>query len=821
MAVHSAYGLNKYATSVVKSMTEETYTLTFWWNGTGASESWTLAGGGAVIDYEASSSDDKNATIICSQMSVPLLVESLTQQNFLDGLRSSKQEKDFWVTLNKGVSYASGSLIWAGYMIFDLETKEDISYPYVQTLTFIDGISTLKEIPFVRDTNSEDSSVPTYPFTRTDTFDNGGYRRPIGGNLTWLKMLLDRVGMLLDQDDTGGDLENYTIQTSFNWWNEDMDGSPSVADDPLVYMKISMRPFYERDENGFMKVPNCYDVLEQICKNFNMRLIYWNHTFHFIQINEYNTDESGVAPYTTPINIPTREYFYTGSARTQNNFLGNTNYSLYNMVFENVTNPNGGLQKLAGSTFQALPAIKKTTGTYSQNAGINVFSGYPLFVTHNTGSITPTAWPTTGSYSEITQTSNTGGFENTMEITNAKELDGFVCKIYGNFVNTSAADLKMEMAWTILAKPLDSAWGDSDNLTMFRFQGATFAEFRWQSITGEFPLQNPQQYMIDWLWIPANTGQNGVILEMFNSTTTTTTNTTNNLIPIDSSMEGDWEFKFYTFTGYDSTPPSGLTKVGAQGYSAYSNVRYSHGRIVDMNGSTSGLSLGDTPPNYSFDYTDALDNSSPPVLISQFVPVASAAAQFGIASNQTQISQAGNNTFVYDIGEVIYGDGTGANTTSTIQVYNGTSWVFVNPDGKWAQSIYTWNGSAYVYSSVTYDKKIIELLSESILFNQSKPISTISTTTALGVNDKYYSGSTKLKFMNPLAKLKDTDNVEYMMMRCSYNIAGDEWSGDWVQVFRDVPTSVTTSSNQGPSSGFSSTLTTTSSNNTGTTGSPI
>ena len=113
-------------------------------------------------------------------MSVPLLVESLTQQNFLDGLRSSKQEKDFWVTLNKGTSYASGSLIWAGYMIFDLETKEDISYPYVQTLTFIDGISTLKEIPFVRDTNSEDSSVPTYPFTRTDTFDNGGYRRPIG-----------------------------------------------------------------------------------------------------------------------------------------------------------------------------------------------------------------------------------------------------------------------------------------------------------------------------------------------------------------------------------------------------------------------------------------------------------------------------------------------------------------------------------------------------------------------------------------------------------------------------------------------------------------
>jgi len=327
--------------------------------------------------------------------------------------------------------------------------------------------------------------------------------------------------------------------------------------------------------------------------------------------------------------------------------------------------------------------------------------------------------------------------------------------------------------------------------------------------------------MIDWLWIPANTGQNGVILEMFNSTTTSTTNTTNNLIPIDSSMDGDWEFKFYTFTGYDSTPSAGDTKVQAKGYSSFSNVKYSHGRIVDMNGSTSGLVLGDTPPNYSFDYTDAVDNSSPPILISQFVPVASSAAQFGTASNQTEFEQAGNNTFVYDIGEVIYGDGTGANTTSTLKVFDGSSFVFVNPDGKWAENVYTWNGSSYVYSTVTYDKKIIELLSESILFNQSKPILTIGTTTALGVNDKYFSGSTKLKFMNPISRLQDTDNKKYMMMRCSYNIAGDEWSGDWVQVFRDVPASTTTNSNQGPSSGFSSTLTTTTSNNTGTTGSSI
>ena len=80
-----------------------------------------------------------------------------------------------------------------------------------------------------------------------------------------------------------------------------------------------------------------------------------------------------------------------------------------------------------------------------------------------------------------------------------------------------------------------------------------------------------------------------------------------------------------------------------------------------------------------------------PQYLSQFVPIASGSSTFGTASTQTVTTQDSSDTFVYDIGELKYGDGTGANTFTTIQVYNGSAWVFVDADGKWAQGFYTWN----------------------------------------------------------------------------------------------------------------------------------
>ena len=74
-----------------------------------------------------------------------LLVENATDEAFLQNMRTNLQEKDVWVVLKT----AAGDLLWTGYFILDLESREDVSFPYETTLVAIDGIATLKEVPFL------------------------------------------------------------------------------------------------------------------------------------------------------------------------------------------------------------------------------------------------------------------------------------------------------------------------------------------------------------------------------------------------------------------------------------------------------------------------------------------------------------------------------------------------------------------------------------------------------------------------------------------------------------------------------------------------
>ena len=45
-----------------------------------------------------------------------------------------------------------------------------------------------------------------------------------------------------------------------------------------------------------------------------------------------------------------------------------------------------------------------------------------------------------------------------------------------------------------------------------------------------------------------------------------------------------------------------------------------------------------------------------------------------------------------------------------------------------------------------------------------------------------------MKYMNPCARMQDSDGKKYMMMRSSFNLIDDEWNGQWVQVYYNDPT---------------------------------
>jgi len=89
---------------------------------------------------------------------------------------------------------------------------------------------------------------------------------------------------------------------------------------------------------------------------------------------------------------------------------------------------------------------------------------------------------------------------------------------------------------------------------------------------------------------------------------------------------------------------------------------------------------------------------------------------------------------------------------------------------------------------IIYNKKILTLLCEQIMYNQSQPLLTLSTNTALSETNKEYPSSTRLKFMNPIARLEDLDGNKYIMKRGTFNISLDQWQADMIQMSYNIPT---------------------------------
>ena len=802
------YSLQKYAYMSLESMNGTTYTIDLWDSSSSGSNEWTLAPDGVDISYQSESAEDKYSPIITSNCKLKILVTDATQQAFIDGIRTSRQERETWITVRRG---SSGAFLWSGYIIMDLETREDASYPYVQTLTAVDGLASLKDIPFLRETNSTSGAVPSFPYVRSDTWDNAGYQRIIGNSSAWIKILLDYTGQLLaDDDQVGGTLENYTIQTAFNWWNEDMGPVPGMGNDPLSNMKLNMSPLYSEDSNGYMDVPMAYDVLEALCRNLNMRVVFWEQCFHFIQLDEYNSNEN--TTYTgsfTPSNIPTRVYYHSGSSQTDRNYLGSTQYSLYKQVFENDTSPGTGLQKLAGSQYQALPPIKKVMGTYAERAGENLYSGFPE------PPVTLANWPPTSPTQDIgyvTIMEDGLGQEKIMQVTDAKDLAGFVCKIYMDYSNTATGWLDMETCWSIRAKPSsETSWTTGTNKLL---SVDSNGDLEWVAVTGHTEANMIQNggspatntsfgdiaaptnahddlYIVNTVRLYPNGSPQHDTATFFDSATDLTTQASDNMIPTHADFDGEWDFQFFTYVAIGT---------GDAKYMGTNRPFYTFGRITGRQYYNSGNATTTfdgspipsgpkSPAVYQFSYSNATDPNFLTPYFGQFTPVKSDGT-FGIAQSSVQVSQAGNDSYLYDIGETVWGDGSGSNSKSTIKVYDGSDWVFVNAAGKWAKGVYTWGGSSFSYATPTYDKKLTVLLAEQILYNQSRPLLTLSTTSALSETDKTFPSSTRLKFMNPIARLEDTDGKKYIMKRMSWNGAKDEVRLDMYQMSYNVPSTV-------------------------------
>ena len=396
-----------------KSMADEDYTLEFWVDGwAGSSTEINLGGSGPEIKYETSG-QEKFTYILASSLEIPFIVEDIGMQDFITDLRDGTyEEQDVYVHLFN--SRDTTKPVWSGFILMDLSAKEDVSFPYEVKLTAIDGLSLLKERPFVRDTNTDTGAAVEFPYDVNDVYWNN-YDKITD----WLQIILAKTGAATTSEGipTGG---SYTYKTSINWYNGEMP-STAQSDDPLYWTQCKMNSLYSKTEDGIFTPKSTYEVLESLCKSWGMRCVYWHHTFHFVQISQYQINESGTTA--APINIPTREYYYSGGVRGDAAYIGSTNLGRYDLQFENVTNVNNaGLQKLAGTQYDYYPTLKKVIGNFSVFEDGNHFNGFP----------------------SLDQTTGTGIIVKSSPIDTFKDAadgDGWFCQIPLNFSNITSIKL--------------------------------------------------------------------------------------------------------------------------------------------------------------------------------------------------------------------------------------------------------------------------------------------------------------------------------------------------------------------------------------------
>ena len=772
------------------------YTINILWTDTGGGTDMVLGPSGVQISYENPNEKDKNSFVLPSKCTIPFLVQDATDKAFILLLATDYQEKDVWITVRE--SSGSGTLLWAGYVILDLKDEQDVSYPYEVTLTAVDGLAALKEKPYLREVNSETGAVPTFPYVRTDTFYNKGFQNIIGGvaAFKWISDLLYNTGMVLADDDTGGTtfLENYTIQTAVNSYNE---GHPTPAADidPLRYSQISMKNLYIPQKGNIVDVPNCYEVLEYICKSFGMRCVYWEHCFHFIEIDQYNTDEDAAGTASVPINIPTRTYGSTGAFVSNQNYIGSTSFTPYDLTLENVSAPGEGLQKLSGTIYSGLPAIKTINALSLAGIGENVYGGMPLFITGPAPMGAAYTWDTSGN--EVLYIIWPGGqtAANVVwsTIEDAADTDGINFESYLSWKNTTTTDLTTKVMFMLVAKPssqthafpfkvcarntgsVDYSWNDWTS--GFSPYVGTSASLRFSRASVTFP--------------PSATIDQNIGVLAYSTANDPYCVSHNGMFPTDAAFTGSWDFSVITFTCYDSNSTKPMRGFdGALGAGNFGSS-YSHGAITGYTTGTgtaydgtllSTLGKYEKITDYKYDYKNTLNDVSGTG--QEYRGILRAVGDEVSSTEAIEIDVVNKNSFVYKSGNYFWSDGT------TIKVSDdGSTWEFANADGKWTQPTYVWNAGTtqFDYTVGAYDKKLVVLTLENIINNQSVSLKQLNGTTALSETDKYYSGTTILKYMNPMAKLTDLDSNTYQLMRGTFDLLTDQWSTTMNQIFYEVP----------------------------------
>jgi len=289
----------------------------------GTAQDFVLASDGFTLNYSGET-DDIVSPIISSNCTVSAYNEDAFFDNFVTDLKQY-QEKRFTlrVLLHNGTNYAH---YWAGIIMQDLVTVEDTHKPYVFSITAVDGIGSLANIPY-------------------ESVDN----------VTIESFIESAVGAIgLDELYLSND--NF-YSTVVNIW--DTQQTYSASNDVTTLIRFNALVYSEKQEDGTVTYSNYLEILKELCIAFGARFYQKDGVFTFEQYLERAEDERIV--YT---------YLFDGS-------LDSTATVNDDVTLDGTT---GGGARLAGNQFNFLPALKKVQVSFNQERINNLLSANLTFL---------------------------------------------------------------------------------------------------------------------------------------------------------------------------------------------------------------------------------------------------------------------------------------------------------------------------------------------------------------------------------------------------------------------------------------------------------
>jgi hypothetical protein len=700
-----------------------------------------------------------------STFSFEFMVTTQNAANYIKQLKAERQERDVYVAIYRETVNGSNSPIyrpyWAGQVLMDLSDDPDIPTPYPITIKAVDGIASLKYYDYVPSTTSQ---LASHIYDKGDTYipdpTNAG-----GQYDAWqhcIEIISNCLGYSGEFTTAMGNTTPNLIFTNVRWFNGE---HPNTTIDPLRSTRIKPNMFYKEENEGEdlkYKAQNCYDVLQNLCKAWGMRMYYFAGIYYFTQLNEWRIADSGTQA--SPVDMKRHGYTMAGATSTTSNSISRF-WGQYTLPLTNTqTNPEYKNLKLTGGKYGLLPAFKRVTVDFMNVDNVNSFTSFPLLPSGGTAPVSNgLKW----------EFSSLGTFT----------FDGANDQQFFNRINISVSNQgvnpgQLTFGWALVARPAGTG---SDTLNQSPSNNG-WTKYMYLDVANSPPVAwGTGMGSLNSGSMPHNPVFNiGIGTTLVDITAGGIANYP--FFPASVFTAGQWEIGYYTKTEV-------LTTQGVpHSYWSY-NGRFVPDSVANpltnpyMNGVT---------------YTNPAATTG--INASEFAPIINGA--IGSASTTTNLYQTGDDTAYEEVNDIIMGD-TGNNfSEGSIQIYTGTVWKASDFAGFWG------------IDTLAGGNSFSQQLAEDIFKAQAKSIDRFTVSTTINAeNTVYWNDGTanRPQWAAPFTKFYTFSNANqgmvaknYIMHTGSYDFLRDTWK--WVLYEQEtftVGATSTTTTTLGINSGLS------------------